>query len=108
MQSPARVSPSQSITPRSSLSVVHSGDLTVHADGPECTAARVPTKQIPREQGTLNGAEPYKTLYRLFDRLQTLRWPRQSPNTVTAHIALSTVFFGNLLLFNSSTDNGEA
>jgi len=27
------------------------------------TAARVPTKQIPREQGTLNGEEPHKTLY---------------------------------------------
>jgi len=79
------VSPSQSITPRSSLSVVHSGDVTVHYDGPECTAtspeciagtgergltdwlgdtaARVPTKQIPREQGTLNGVERQKTLY---------------------------------------------
>jgi len=79
------VSPSQSITPRSSLSVVHSGNVTVHSDGPECTvtspectagtgergltewlgdtAARVPTKQIPREQGTLNGAETQKTLY---------------------------------------------
>jgi len=71
---------------------VHSGDVTVHSDGPECTvtspectagtgergltdwlgdtAARVPTKQKPREQGTLNGAElpephkkPHKTLY---------------------------------------------
>jgi len=57
---------------------VHSGDVTVHSDGPECTAgtgeqgltdwlgdtaARLPTKQIPREQGTLNGAEKQKTLY---------------------------------------------
>ena len=64
---------------------MHSGDVTVHSDGPEytvtspeCTAgtgergltdwlgdtaARVPTKQIPREQGILNGAEPHKTLY---------------------------------------------
>ena len=69
------VSPNQSITPRSSLSVVHSGDVTVQSDGPECTvtspectagtgergltdwlgdtAARVPTKQIPHERETV-------------------------------------------------------